>query len=104
MQGLYNFLLFIEVLSGILIAIFVLFQKTGGDGLMARTSNPFTSSEGSVSPMTKITRICVLTFLVNSLALSVTYNKMHKPKSLLSEIATEKEVSEKNSKKTVPVE
>ncbi len=100
MQGLYKFLLFLEILSGIFVAILVIFQKTGSDGLIAKTSNPFTNTEGSVSIATKITRVCVAVFLINSFALAVTFNKINKPKSILAEL----EKVEGNKSASVPDE
>jgi len=83
MQGLYKFLISIEVISGLLIILLVVSQKSESGGLIAKTSNQFSST--SVSPGVKITRIFVFIFLLNSLCIAVVNNRMQKEVSLLTD-------------------
>ena len=83
MQGLYKFLISIEVISGLFIILLVVSQKSESGGLIAKTSNQFSST--STSPGVKITRIFVFIFLLNSLCIAVVNNRVQKEVSLLTD-------------------
>ncbi|QED23816.1 hypothetical protein [Candidatus Deianiraea vastatrix] len=89
MQALYNLLITIEILTGIFILIIVVTSKGSSDGLVAKANTSIAAT--SVSPGTKLTRIIVAIFLVNSLLIAITRHKMQKNSSIIANF--DKEVS-----------
>ncbi len=85
MQGLYNILMTIEIISGLLIVFLVLTQKSSSDGLISRVTNPFNNATSRLTPATKFTGTVVLVFLLNSLLLTIVHSKSKKTSSILNE-------------------
>lgn len=83
MSMIFKILLWLQFISGAILIILIISQKSSSDGLVSKLSNPFSNTEFSSAPIAKITSFFVLFFMINAMILSVLYNKITTPKTLI---------------------
>jgi protein translocase SecG subunit len=99
MVSLYFTLVTVHIVICFLLGIFVIFQKTSGEGLLASTNkNPFMSGNEVASLLTKITSIFVIAFFVNAIFLASIGSRVSKNLSLSSQQVQGEESSQSSTK------
>ena len=104
MQTIYDILGVTHVIICALLTLFVLLQKTTGNGLLVTSStNPFLSGAEMQNVATKITKYLSALFLVNTLIIAVLGNKISTQSLIKTDIIQEKQNEAKRSNSEIPL-